>query len=270
MATIGVVVPVYQGEPTLEELHRQIAAQLTAITAEWEIVYVDDGSRDRSWPMVEAFAAADPRVKAIKLIRNYGEHVAITAGLDHANAAHTLIMACDLQDDPAAIPAIVDAARTSGADLVLTRRMQRQDPVVKRLLARIFYAVVQFFVKVRYDHRVGNYRCLSRRAVTYFREYRERTRNVNAIMAIMGVPTTIIDVQHRARGGGRSGYSLYRAARLAFHVLVGYSEVPLQLVVMLGVTVIAVALGRLGWLTWATPIRIGRCKRCSPARRCWR
>ena len=86
MATIGVVVPVYQGEPTLEELHRQIAAQLTAITAEWEIVYVDDGSRDRSWPMVEAFAAADPRVKAIKLIRNYGEHVAITAGLDHANA----------------------------------------------------------------------------------------------------------------------------------------------------------------------------------------
>ena len=253
MATIGVVVPVYQGEPTLDELHRRVTAQLTALTADWEIVYVDDGSRDRSWPMVEAFAAADPRVKAIKLIRNYGEHVAITAGLDNADAAHTLIMACDLQDDPAAIPAIVEAARASGADLVLTRRLQRQDPLLKRLLARIFYAVVQFFVKVRYDHRVGNYRCLSRRGVTYFREYRERTRNVNAIMAIMGVPTTIIDVQHQPRAAGRSGYSLYRAARLAFHVLVGYSEVPLQLVVILGVTVIAVALGRLGWLAWAAP-----------------
>ena len=253
MATIGVVVPVYQGEPTLDELHRRVTAQLTALTADWEIVYVDDGSRDRSWPMVEAFAAADPRVKAIKLIRNYGEHVAITAGLDNADAAHTLIMACDLQDDPAAIPAIVEAARASGADLVLTRRLQRQDPLLKRLLARIFYAVVQFFVKVRYDHRVGNYRCLSRRGVTYFREYRERTRNVNAIMAIMGVPTAIIDVQHQPRAAGRSGYSLYRAARLAFHVLVGYSEVPLQLVVILGVTVIAVALGRLGWLAWAAP-----------------
>jgi glycosyltransferase involved in cell wall biosynthesis len=253
VATIGVVVPVYQGEPTLDELHRRVTAQLTALTPDWEIVYVDDGSRDRSWPMVEAFAAADPRVKAIKLIRNYGEHVAITAGLDNADAAHTLIMACDLQDDPAAIPAIVEAARTSGADLVLTRRLQRQDPLLKRVLARIFYAVVQFFVKVRYDHRVGNYRCLSRRGVTYFREYRERTRNVNAIMAIMGVPTTIIDVQHQPRAAGRSGYSLYRAARLAFHVLVGYSEVPLQLVVILGVTVIAVALGRLGWLAWAAP-----------------
>ncbi len=250
MATIGVVVPVYQGEATLDELHQRVTAQLTSLTSDWELVYVDDGSRDRSWPMVDAFAAADPRVRAIKLMRNYGEHVAITAGLDHADADHTLIMACDLQDDPAAIPAIVEAARTTGADLVLTRRLKRQDPLLKRALARVFYAVVQFFVKVRYDHRVGNYRCLSRRGVRCFREYRERTRNVNAIMAIMGVPTTIIDVQHQPRAGGRSGYSLYRAARLAFHVLVGYSEVPLQLVVMLGVTVIALALGRLGWLAW--------------------
>lgn len=248
MATIGVVVPVYQGEPTLEELHRRVTAQLSALTSDWEIVYVDDGSRDRSWAIVEGFAAADPRVRAVKLIRNYGEHLAITAGLDHADADHTLIMACDLQDDPAAIPAIVEAARTTGADLVLTRRMQRQDPLLKRLLARLFYAVVQFLVKVRYDHRVGNYRALSRRAVRQFCEYRERTRNVNAIMAIMGVPTTTIDVQHQPRAGGKSGYSLYRSARLAFHVLVGYSEVPLQLVVMLGAAVIAVALGRLGWL----------------------
>ena len=177
--------------------------------------------------------------------------MAITAGLDHADAAHTIIMACDLQDDPAAIPAIVEAARTTGADLVLTRRMQRQDPLSKRLLARIFYAVVQFFVKVRYDHRVGNYRCLSRLAVQYFREYRERTRNVNAIMAIMRVRTTTIDVQHQPRAASTSTYSTYRSAELAFHVLVGYSEVPLQLVVILGVTVIAVSLGRLGWLAWA-------------------
>ena len=135
----------------------------------------------------------------------------------------------------------MDAARTTGADLVLTRRLRRQDPLLKRTLARLFYAVVQFFVKVRYDHRVGNYRLLSRRAVTLFREYRERTRNVNAIMAIMGVPTTTIDVQHQARAGGTSGYSIYRSARMAFHVLVGYSEVPLQLVVMLGVSITAVA-----------------------------
>lgn len=250
MATVGVVVPVYQGEPTLEELHRRLTAQLAALTPDWSIVYVDDGSRDRSWAMVEGFAAADPRVQAVKLIRNFGEHVAITAGLDRVDADHACIMACDLQDDPAALPAILDAARTTGADLVLTRRRQRQDPLLKRLLARLFYAVVQFFVGVRYDHRVGNYRCLSRQAVHYFREYRERTRNVNAIMAIMGVKTVAIDVQHQPRGGGKSGYSLYRAAKLAFHVLVGYSDVPLKLVVILGAVIIAAALARLGWLAW--------------------
>ena len=240
MAKLGVVVPVYRGESTLEELHRRITATLAALTDDWQIVYVDDGSADRSWPIVEGFAAS-PRVTALRLIRNYGEHVAITAGLDHVDADHAIIMACDLQDDPAALPALVDAARTTGADLVLTRRLRRQDPLLKRTLARLFYAVVQFFVKVRYDHRVGNYRLLSRRAVTLFREYRERTRNVNAIMAIMGVPTTTIDVQHQARAGGTSGYSIYRSARMAFHVLVGYSEVPLQLVVMLGVSITAVA-----------------------------
>ena len=254
MAKIGVVVPVYQGEPTLDELHRRLVAALAPLTDDWQIVFVDDGSRDTSWALVEAYAARDPRVRAIKFIRNYGEHVAITAGLDHVDADHTVIMACDLQDDPAALPALLDAARATGADLVLTRRMQRQDPLLKRTLARLFYAVVQFFVQVRYDHRVGNYRCLSRQAVAYFREYRERTRNVNAIMALMNVKTTTIDVQHQARGGGRSGYSLYRAAQLAFHVLVGYSDVPLKLVVMLGAAIIAVAGLRLGWLA-AMPSR---------------
>ncbi len=241
MAKIGVVVPVYQAESTLQELHRRIAAALAPLTDDWQLVLVDDGSRDRSWALIEALAAADPRVRGVKFIRNYGEHVAITAGLDHVDADHAVIMACDLQDDPAALPAILEAAGTTGADLVLTRRMRRQDPLVKRTLARLFYALIQFFVKVRYDHRVGNYRCLSRQAVLYFREYRERTRNVNAIMALMRVTTTTIDVQHQARGGGASGYSLLRSVRLAFHVLVAYSEVPLQLVVILGALISALA-----------------------------
>jgi dolichol-phosphate mannosyltransferase len=253
VAKLGVVVPVYRGEPTLDELHRRVTAQLGALATDWQIVYVDDGSPDRSWPMLEALAATSPRVRALRLIRNFGEHVAITAGLDAIDADYTYIMACDLQDDPAAMPALLEAARTTGADLVLTRRLRRQDAAVKRLLARLFYLLVRFLVKVHYDHRVGNYRLLSRRAVAYFRGYRERTRNVNAIMAIMDVPTATVDVQHQPRGGGASGYSLYRSARMAFHVLVGYSEVPLQLVVMLGAAITALAAAALVWTAWTPP-----------------
>lgn len=244
--------PVYQGEATLDELHRRLVATLTALTDDWQIVYVDDGSADRSWAIVEGFAAA-PRVQALRLICNYGEHVAITAGLDAVDADHVAIVACDLQDDPTALPTLVEAAERSGADLVLTRRMRRQDALLKRTLARLFYTIVQFFVKVRYDYRVGNYRLLSRRAVTLFRQYRERTRNVNAIMAIMDVPTATVDVQHQPRGGGKSGYSLYRSARMAFHVLVGYSEVPLQLVAMLGALVTVVAAAVLVRGLWLPP-----------------
>ena len=252
VAKLGVVVPVYRGESTLEELHRRLTAALAALTDDWQIVYVDDGSADGSWAVVEGFATA-PRVTALRLIRNYGEHVAITAGLDAVDADHVAIIACDLQDDPGALPALLDAARATGADMVLTRRLRRQDALLKRTLARLFYALVQFFVKVRYDHRVGNYRLLSRRAVTLFRGYRERTRNVNAIMAIMGVPTTTIDVQHQPRAGGASGYSLYRSARMAFHVLVGYSEVPLQLVVILGATITGMAAVVLARALWVPP-----------------
>ncbi len=253
VAKLGVVVPVYRGESTLEELHRQLTRTLAALTDDWQIVYVDDGSTDRSWSIVEGLVHASPRVTALRLIRNYGEHVAITAGLDHVDADHVAIVACDLQDDPAALPALLEAAETTGADLVLTRRLHRQDGWLKRTLARLFYAMAQVLGKVRYDYRVGNYRLLSRRAVTLFREYRERTRNVNAIMAIMGVPTTTIDVHHQPRGGGVSGYSLYRSARMAFHVLVGYSEVPLQLVVMLGATLTAVATVVLVRAAWTPP-----------------
>lgn len=253
MPKLAVVVPVFQGEATLEELHRRVTTALSSLTDDWQIVYVDDGSSDRSWALVEGLAGATPQVTALRLIRNYGEHLAITAGLDAVDADYTAIVACDLQDDPAALPHLLEAATTSGADLVLTRRMKRRDALLKRTLARLFYAVVQVLTKVRYDHRVGNYRLLSRRGVTLFRLYRERTRNVSAIMAIMGVHTVTIDVQHQPRGGGKSGYSLYRSAQMAFHVLVGYSEVPLQLVVLVGASMMTLAAVVLAVALWRPP-----------------
>ncbi len=249
MSDIGVVVPIYWGERTLPTLHQQLVTILSSLTDAWEIVYVDDGSPDASWGLIAEAAEADARVRGIKLIRNYGEHLAITAGLDAVDSDHTIIMACDLQDDPSAIPSLLEKAR-EGFDLVLARRLHRRDRLLKRVLARVFYWLIQLFVHVRYDHRVGNFRCVSRRAVEYFRLHRERLRNVNAIMAIMKLPTAYVDVEHQPRHAGESTYSLYRSAQLGFHVLVAYSELPLQLVVVLGVAIATLSLG-LGVAAWA-------------------
>ena len=226
MARIGVVIPVYQAEATLAALVAELIPALTAISTDFVVWFVDDGSTDGSWAEISRLTAADSRLCAIRLIRNFGEHVAITAGLDRVDADHVVIMACDLQDDPAAIAAMLAAAR-HGADLVLVRRLNRRDAWMKRLLARVFYALISLLFHIDYDYRVGNFRMLTRRAVDYFRQHRERMRNVNAIMALMGLRTAYVDVTHRARRHGKSTYTLGRSARMAASVIIGYSDIPL-------------------------------------------
>lgn len=241
MARLAVVIPVFQAEATLGDLAAELLPALTAITPDFEVWLVDDGSTDRSWVEIERLGRADARVRGLRLIRNFGEHVAITAGLDRADADHVVIMACDLQDDPAAIRRMLDASQ-SGADLVLVRRMKRRDAWLKRLLARIFYALISLLFHVDYDYRVGNYRLLTRRALDYFRLHRERMRNVNAIMALLGLATAYVDVAHRARRHGRSTYTLGRSARMAASVVIGYSDIPLLVSGAFGILLLLAAL----------------------------
>jgi polyisoprenyl-phosphate glycosyltransferase len=226
MAQLGVVIPVYQAEATLGALTAELTSALSAISPDFVVWFVDDGSTDGSWAEIDRLTAGDHRFRALRLIRNFGEHVAITAGLDRVDADHVVIMACDLQDDPAAISAML-AAANDGVDLVLVRRLNRRDGWLKRMLARLFYAVISLLFHIDYDYRVGNFRMLTRRAVEYFGQHRERMRNVNAIMALMGLHTAYVDVAHRARRHGKSTYTLGRSFRMAASVIIGYSDIPL-------------------------------------------
>lgn len=228
MTRLAVVIPVYQAADTVEPLVAELLPALSRLTDDFMVVMVDDGSGDASWQRIQEQAARDERIRGLRLIRNFGEHVAITAGLDHVDADQTIIMACDLQDDPAAIERMV-AKANEGYDLVLVRRLERKDSWTKRALARLFYALISLLFHVDYDYRVGNYRLLSRNAAAYFRGHRERARNVNAIMALMDVRTGYIDVKHRARRFGRSTYTLKRSALMAASVVLGYSQIPLLL-----------------------------------------
>lgn len=246
MARLAVVVPVYQAEATLPELLAELRPRLEAVSADYQIWLVDDGSADRSWAKIAEAATGDSRIHGLRLIRNFGEHVAITAGLDRVDADYAVIMACDMQDDPSAISSMIEAA-DRGADLVLVRRLKRRDAWLKRLLARLFYAVISLLFHIHYDYRVGNFRLLTRRAVDYFRQHRERMRNVNAIMALMGLATSYVDVPHRPRRHGRSTYTLGRSARMAASVIIGYSDIPLLVSGAFGVLLLA---GAVAWGVW--------------------
>ena len=134
---ISVVSPVYHAEEIVEEFVRQVSAALEQIGPDFEIILVDDGSSDESWMRIAVACAADPRVKGIKLSRNFGQHYALTAGLEHARGEKVAVMDCDLQDDPAFLRDLY-AKSSEGHDVVLTIQKQRAHGLLKRTTARLF------------------------------------------------------------------------------------------------------------------------------------
>src|ERR1043166_8799030 len=172
MAHLSVIVPVYRAEECMAELHRRLTGGLEKITSDFEIVYVEDAGADRSWMQIMRLCQADKRIKAIKFSRNFGQHHAITAGLDHADGDWVVIMDCDLQDQPEEIAKLYRKA-SEGYDIVLAVRSERQDSPIKIWLGRRFYRIPSYLTDAEWDNRIGSFRIMSRKVVRNFREMRE-------------------------------------------------------------------------------------------------
>src|SRR5512133_1578216 len=150
MALISIIIPVYKAEGCLHELYRRLQLSLETITADFEIILVEDCGGDRSWAIIRELAQADPRVKGIQFSRNFGQHYGITAGLDHCDGDWVVVMDCDLQDQPEEIPKLYAKAQ-EGYEVVLARRGRRQHSLAKRLTSRMFYATLNYLADMRYD-----------------------------------------------------------------------------------------------------------------------
>jgi glycosyltransferase involved in cell wall biosynthesis len=179
MPHISVVIPVYKAEGCLEELYRRLKASLETLTADFEIILVEDCGGDRSWPMILDLARRDARVKGIQFSRNFGQHYGITAGLDHCDGDWVVVMDCDLQDRPEEIPRLY-AAALEGYDVVLARRGRRNDPLLKRFTSWLFYKIFSYLADMDYDGETGNFRIVSRKVVQSFRTMRERIDHPDA------------------------------------------------------------------------------------------
>lgn len=234
MPHLSVVSPIFNEEQCLGELVRRLSEALQQITDDYEILLVDDGSRDRSWAMICDLHASDSRVKGLRFSRNFGHHRAITAGLDHSTGDWVVVMDSDLQDPPEAIPALYARAR-EGFDVVLAKRMNKQHGLVKRLASRAFYGVLTYLSGVPYDDQVGVFRILSRRAVVALCSLRESARFFLGLVEWIGFPRTSIEVAHGERYAGQTKYSLHKQFALAFDAILSFSDKPLKLTVYLGV-----------------------------------
>jgi dolichol-phosphate mannosyltransferase len=233
MARVSVVAPLFNEAGIVEELSRRLGVVLEPLTPDFEVVLVDDGSRDSTWDAVRAVAAQERRLKGVRLSRNFGQHYAITAGLDACDGDWVVVMDGDLQDRPEEIPRLLAKAQ-EGFDVVLARRCGRRHGALKRLGSWVFYRAFSYLTDTRYDASVGNFRIMSRRVVENIRTMREQLRFLGGMVDWLGFPQASIEVEHAPRYSGRGAYDLRRLWRLGQDIVIAYSDKPLRLAVRVG------------------------------------
>jgi polyisoprenyl-phosphate glycosyltransferase len=202
-------------------------------TEAYEILLVDDGSSDNSWNMIKDLHKKDARVKGVSFSRNFGHHIAITAGLDYAKGNAVVLMDGDLQDPPEEIPKLYEKFK-EGFDIVYGIRQQRHDTFFKKISSVLFWRILRRFSGVDMPKGQTMLRVVSKRVVGVLREMREHARFIHGMMAWTGFNVFSIEIQHGPRLKGRSKYNMPKMFRLAFHAVTSFSTVPLKFASYMG------------------------------------
>lgn len=257
--TLSIVVPVYGCRECLIELCRRIdAAVAHQVTQNYEVVLVNDASPDLAWSVIEQLATADPRIRGINLSRNFGQHCAITAGLDQSRGDWVVVMDCDLQDQPEEIPKLYEAAQ-SGYDVVVGIRTHRRDSLFKRVSSRLFYRIFDYFTGTKVKNSIANFGIYSRKAVQGICSLREQHRSFGLFAIWVGFRRLEISVAHAQREVGETSYTLQKLVRLAMDSILAHSNTLLWVSVKLGLLISAASLFMGLWLiirylTWGIPL----------------
>ncbi len=229
------VVPVFNEEGNLPELHARLTEVFRGLGRTYEIVFVDDGSTDRSMAVLEDLNRRDPRVRVIQFSRNFGHHIAVTAGMDACRGDFVILMDADLQDRPEEIPSLFRKIE-EGYDVVYGIRTGRRHSLPKRLASALFVATMRHMVS-GFDLNSGIFRMARRNVIDTVRQCRETHRFVVGLMSWSGFRQVGVDVQHGARHAGVTKYTLRKQVRLAVNAMVAFTHVPLRLATYLGLIV---------------------------------
>jgi dolichol-phosphate mannosyltransferase len=232
---ISVVIPVYRAERILPALCDRLTAALSALTSAYEIVLIDDRSPDRCWEILQEMTRAHPNIVAVRLSRNFGQHYAITAGLDVVEGEWTVIMDCDLQDQPEEIGRLLAKAQ-EGYDIVLARR-HTGDDYRQKWSSRLFYRLFNLLSGYRMDPSVGTFRIMRRPVVDAYRKMRETGRLFGGMVEWLGFETGFVDTPHAERAEGRSSYNFRSLCKLALDGIFAFSNRPLYFSIGIGVAV---------------------------------
>jgi len=230
---ISVVTPIYGCAKNVSILYERLEKSLSKINTNFEIIMINDSSPDNAWNVIKELSKKDTRVKGINLSRNFGQHYAITAGLDYAEGNWIVVMDCDLQDQPEEIIKLYNKAQ-EGYDIVFGRRYSRNDSFLKKLGSKVFYRVYDYFTESKIDNTVANFSIISKIVVNELRKLREHNRSYPLFINWLGFKRTNVDIEHAARVEGKSSYTLKKLLNLGIDSIVSQSNKPLRISIIFG------------------------------------
>lgn len=234
--SISVIVPCYNEQEVLPELKRRLVETLEKLGVPFEIVLVDDGSKDRTWPMLREMQRSDPRFKIVRFSRNFGHQLAVTCGLDQSNGEVVVIMDADLQDPPELIGEMIAKWR-EGYDVVYGKRTRRlKESAAKRFFAFAFYRLISRITKISIPEDTGDFRLMDRRAVEALQSLKERHRFVRGMVSWIGFHQTPVYYQRPERFAGETKYPFKKSFKLAVDAITSFSYAPLRLASYLGLS----------------------------------
>lgn len=231
---ISIVSPVYKAEAIIEELVRQLTQEVSKITDNFEIILVEDCGADNSWHVIEDICKKNNKVKGFKLSRNFGQHYAITAGLDKCKGEWIVVIDCDLQDRPDQIEKLYNKA-LEGFDIVQGRRTNRKDGFFKKMFSAIFYKTLAYLSGYAQDSTIANYGIYNKKVISAIVQMRENIRFFPTMVNWVGFKKTAIEIEHAHRESGKSSYNFRKLINLGLDVILAYSDKPLRIMVKLGI-----------------------------------
>jgi dolichol-phosphate mannosyltransferase len=255
---ISIVTPEYGCANMLQSLYDRLVLTLSQITQDFEIIMVNDASGDNAWDIITQLAQQDKRVKGINFSRNFGQHRAITAGLDYARGDWIVVMDCDLQDQPEEILKFYKKA-LEGYDAVIGKRTDRKDGFFKRFGSLIFYKIYNFMTDATVDKSIGNFGIYSKRIISSVGMLREQNRSFGLFALWAGYKRVEIEITHAPRESGKSSYTLFKLIDLAIDSIIAHSNKPLKLSIKIGFSLSFLSFLYSAWLVvsyifWSTPI----------------
>lgn len=243
---VSVILPVYNEEANLGEIYRRLSCVLEQLTPAYEILFIDDGSRDGSVKAIRDLHALNPRVKLVRLARNFGHQTAVSAGIDYAVGQAVAIMDADLQDPPEVLPQFIAKWR-EGYEVVYAIRQKRKENIFKRISYALFYRLLQRLAAIDIPLDSGDFCVMDRRMVDQLKAMPERNRFVRGMRAWAGYRQIGLEYERDRRYAGEVKYTMRKLIKLALDGLISFSHVPLRVATLMGFTVSAVAFVLAGW-----------------------